>query len=174
MNVVGWSDADWVSDPDERRSVAAFVFTVNGTAITWNCKLLPTICLSSAESEYSAPSRAGKELVSIRVTLADVGQQTSEPTLIFSDSQSAIALARSSRFHSRTRHIGVAQHFIRQLIQTKQATLNYISTEDNIADLLTKALARDMHYSLMSRIGLKKHTEGVLHTQPLSRPSTRS
>lgn len=161
LSVVGWSDADWASDPDERRSIAAFVFTINGTAITWNCKLLPTICLSSAESEYGALSRAGKELVSIRITLSDVGQSMDEPMLINSDSQSVIALASSSRFHSRTRHIGVAQHFIRQLIQDNQAVLRYVSTEDNVADLLTKALSRDKHFMLMTRIRLQSLTERV-------------
>lgn len=116
------------------------MFTLNGTAVAWSCKALPTVCLSSAELEYGVLSRAGKEVVSSRLTLADLKQLQTGPTLLYSDSQSAIALASGTKFHSRTRHIEVAQHFIRHLIDSKQATVAYVSTEDNIADLLTKAL----------------------------------
>lgn len=116
LHLEGWADADWASDLDERRSTAAYVFTIGGTAVTWSCKLLPTVCLSSVESEYSALSRAGKEAISLRLTMADIRQKQEGPMLLNSDSQSTIALASSTRFHSRTRHIAVAQHFIRHLV----------------------------------------------------------
>lgn len=73
FSVVGWSDVDWVFDSDERRSIAVFVFIINGTVIIWNCKFLFIICLFSAESEYGVFFRAGKELVFIRIILSDVG-----------------------------------------------------------------------------------------------------
>lgn len=158
----GWVDADWAADVDDRKSTAAYVFTLNDTAVTWSCKLLPTTCLSSAESEYAALSRAGKECISARVTLTNLKQAQELPLRLNSDSQSAIALASSEKFHSRTRHIEVAQHFIRHLVKTGQIKLNYVSTEDNVSDVLTKALPKDRHHALSDKIGLKNITSLVL------------
>lgn len=112
LQLCGWSDADWAADSDSRRSIATYAFTVAGAAVSWSCKLLPTMCLSSTESEYGAVTRAGREAVSARATLKDIGQQQSEPTLLLCDNQSAIALTLNPRFHARTRHIEVAHHFI--------------------------------------------------------------
>lgn len=125
-----------------------------GAAVSWSCKLLPTICLSSTESEYGALTRAGKEAVSGKATLKDLNQRQQRPTRIHCDNQSAIALTHNPRFHACTRHIEVAHHFIRHLFQTKQVDVQYITTEENISDLLTKGLTRDRHEILVKKLGL--------------------
>lgn len=112
----GWFDVDWASNLDERCSIVAYAFTISRTALTWSCKLLPTICLSSAEPKYGALSWERKELVSIRMTMLDIGQKQDGPMLLNSESQSAIALASITHFYSRTRHITVAQHFTKYLV----------------------------------------------------------
>lgn len=154
LSLIGWSDADWAADVDQRQSVAAFVCTINGVAVSWACKLMPTVCLSSTESEYGALTRAGKEAVSARVTMKDLHKFEEGPTRVYSDSQSAIALSLNARFHARTRHIEVSHHFIHHLVSTQQVELIYVNTEDNLSDLLTKGLLRERHEKLMTRLGL--------------------
>lgn len=154
LTLEGWSDADWAANLDTRKSIAAYVFTLVGAAVSWSCKLLPTICLSFTESEYGALTRAGKEAVSGRATLKDLNQKQEKPTCIYCDNQSAIALTHNPRFHERTRHIEVAHHFIRHLYQSKQVDVQYVATEENISDLLTKGLARDRHETLVKKLGL--------------------
>lgn len=149
-----WSDADWASDLDSRRSVAAFVLTVSKAAMSWSSKQLPTICLSSAESEYGALSRAGREVLATRSTLCDLNQEQSTSTLISCDSQAAIALAKSARFHVRTQHIEVAFHFIRELSESSKVHVEYVASKDNLTDLLTKGLAKDRHFKLVHMLGL--------------------
>lgn len=113
LELTGWTDADWAANPDSRKSVAAYVFTLCGAAASWSSKLLPTICLSSTESEYGALTCAGKEAVACRATLKDVNQVQTAATIIHCDNQLAISLSFNARFHARIRHIEVAHHFIR-------------------------------------------------------------
>lgn len=162
LELIGWSDADWAADVDNRRRIAAYVFTVGGVAITWLCKLLPTVCLSSTESEYSALTRAGKEAISARYSLSDLNQDVSKPTSIMCDNQSAIALTQNTKFHARTCHIEVAHHFIRDLVATAQVRIEYVQTKNNLADLLTKGLTRDRHNMLMTRLGLADCKQAIL------------
>lgn len=154
LKLVAWIDADWASDLDNRKSVAAFVLTLNGTIVSWSSKQLTTICLSTAESEYGALSGTGREVLAARATLHDLKQIQDAPTLINCDSQAAIALASNARFHARTRHIEVAPHFIRELIESKRVQVQYISSESNISDLLTKGLSKDRNVSLCLQLGL--------------------
>lgn len=150
----GWSNADWAANPDSRRSMAAYIFTLGGPAVTWSTKLLPTICLSSTKSEYGSLTGAGKEAIAGRATLSDLEQKQSSSTELYCDNQSAIALSKNARFHACTRHIEVAHHFIQHLTTTKQVEVEYVKTEENLADLLTKGLPRDRHNSLTCKLGL--------------------
>lgn len=82
LTLTGWTDADWAANLDSRKSVGAYIFTLNGAAASWSSKLLPTVCLSSTESEYAALTRAGKEAVACRATLKDVLQAQVLPTTV--------------------------------------------------------------------------------------------
>lgn len=135
-------------------SIAAYVFTLGGSAVTWSTKLLPTICLASTESEYGSLTRAGKEAVAGPLTLSDLEQKQSRPTKTYCDNQYAIALSRNARLHVRTRHVEVAHHFIRHLTTTKQVEVEYVRTKENLANLLTKGLPNDQHTSLTMKLGL--------------------
>ncbi len=80
--------------------------------------------------------------------------------LLYEDNQAAIAIASNPVYHRRTKHIDVRHHFVRDAVVDGKVVLNYIATNDNLADLLTKALARDRFHMLGCRMGLfdaKKH-----------------
>lgn len=129
---------------------------VAGAAVLWSVKLLPTVCLSSTESEYDSLTRAGKEALVARSKLSDLHQAQEKPTTVYCDNMSAIALTLSTNFHSRTRHIEVAYHFIRHLVSSGWVVVQYVHTSSNLADILTKGLPKDRHHSLTHPLGLRK------------------
>jgi hypothetical protein len=140
--LVGYSDADWASDVETRKSHGGYVFYLNGAPISWASNKQATVALSSVESEYIALCLAVQELVYLRQLLEDLGYPQTEPTTIFEDNQGTIQLANNDGMYSkRTKHIDVRYHYIREVIKKGWLILKYISTKHQLADILTKALA---------------------------------
>jgi hypothetical protein len=152
----GYCDADWAGDVNERRSSTGYVFFVGIGAISWNCKRQPTIALSTTEAEYMAATQCTKEAIWLRKLLADVGFVQERATTIMCDNQGCIALAKNPTHHSRTKHIDVQHHFIREKLESGEISLKYCPTEDMVADVLTKALARERHQRLTTAMGLRE------------------
>jgi len=151
----GFCDADWAGDTNDRRSTTGYVFLVGEGVISWKCKKQPTIALSTTEAEYMATSQCTKEAIWLRNLLADVGCVQGGATSIMCDNQGCIALAKNPTHHSRTKHIDIQHHFIREKLESEEICLNYCPTEDMIADVLTKALAKDRHQALTRAMGLQ-------------------
>lgn len=166
MTLEGFSDSDWASDPNNRKSLASYVFLLAKGPVSWACKRNQSICLSSTEAEYKALTSAAKEAVWERRCLFDIGHEQLNPTVIHCDNQGAIALSNNPIYHSRTKHIAVYHHFIRDTVASKEIKLEYVNTLVNVADLLTKPLAAELHREHCSRLGIlpnslaeKKHAE---------------
>jgi hypothetical protein len=154
MTLVGYSDSDWGGDMQDRSSTSAYLFMFCGTSISWASKKQSTIALSSTEAEYVAASLATTEAVWLRSLLHDLGYPQLEATTIFEDNQSCIALAKNPVFHTRTKHLDIKAHFVRQKVQTNEISLQYCSTEDMVADMLTKPLAKTKLHKLRASAGL--------------------
>ena len=86
------------------------------------------------------------------LTNLDVGQQLS--TTIFTDSKSALAIVRNPFFHACTKHIEVHYHYVRERLFAGEIGLAYVPTQDNIADLFTKALPREKFEAFRKALGL--------------------
>jgi hypothetical protein len=154
--LVGYCDSDWGFNED-RRSVSGYSFIITGGAVSWSAKTQPTVALSSVEAEYMSSTHATKEALWWRSLLTELGRGEKDlptPTTIFSDSQGSIALVKNPEFHSRTKHISIQQHFVREHVERKAVTFVYKQTQDMAADVLTKALARQQHLKLIEMFGL--------------------
>ena len=110
--------------------------------------------MSTTEAEYIACGEACKELVWLQGFLRELRYENSGCTL-FSDSQSAIHLAKNATFHSRTKHIDVRYHFIRSLIESKVVILEKINTKYNVADMFTKIVASSKHWTHVEALGMR-------------------
>ena len=148
-----------IGDIDTRRSTTGYIVMVNNGAIAWKSRRQHTVALSTMESEYMALIEATKELKWIRTLLAELGYSTGngnsdEPTDLFSDNQSAIALAKNPVSHARAKHIDIRHHFVREAIQDKVIWVQYIPTTEMTADSLTKALGREKHEKCTARMGM--------------------
>jgi hypothetical protein len=154
LDLVGYCDADWAGDQDTRRSTTGYTFVLGGASITWNCKRQPTVALSSTEAEYMAVCGAAKEAVWLRALLQEIGCEQEGATVLYVDNQGSIALAKNPVYHARTKHIDVQHHFIRNLVEERVIDLVYVHTSENVADVLTKPLAKAKHLKFVSEMGL--------------------
>ena len=153
--IEGHSDADWAGDPDDRRSTTGYVFTLNGAAVTWNSKRQQTIALSSTEAEYMALAHTAKESAWIKGILCELGFHSRDtPITIHCDNQSSMNIAKNPIFHSRTKHIDVRHHFIRERLSMNEIEITYRPTKDMLADVLTKGLGKEKHYRFVEGMGL--------------------
>jgi hypothetical protein len=164
--VIGYSDADWAANLDDRRSITVYAFIMANGAISWNSKKQPTVALSSTEAEYMAASQATKEATWIRKLLDSLGLAKPEAMLIYGDNQGSIALAKNPTGHGRTKHIDIQHHFIREKVNGGEIQFEFCGTENMIADVLTKGLPQEKHNHCVKGLGIQvtgsTHRVGVL------------
>ena len=106
----GYTDADWASDQETRRSLGAYVFLLYGGAVSWSSKRQQSIVLFSCETEYMAQTQTAKEAIWLTRLLSelDIGFGLPKASVfIKANNQGAIALAKNPRFHTRTKHIDI-------------------------------------------------------------------
>jgi hypothetical protein len=127
---------------------------MNGGPISWSAKKQEITALSSAEAEYIAMTAAARELCWIRNLIAEAFRPLQFPTVLYSDNQSAIAIAKKNSLNVRTKHIGLRYHFIRDCVKMDILDLRWISTDLNIADLFTKALPSNKYAKFALSLGL--------------------
>ena len=146
-------DADWGGDLATRRSTSGVIVKVNGCTVSWMSKRQAVVSLSSAEAEYMAMGSAVQEIIWLRALLSELGwPQTSAPTVLQCDNQSAIALAADDLFHSRTKHIDIRHHFLREHVRVSTVALRWVPTADQEADILTKAIGRLLFNKLRAKV----------------------
>jgi hypothetical protein len=116
--VLGYCDADWGGDLEDRRSTTWFVFIMGGGAISCSSKRQPTIALSTMEAEYMANTQATKEAIWITKLMMDLGYMEEKKMMVIRcDNQGAISLTKNPTHHARTKHIDVQHHFVRERVE---------------------------------------------------------
>lgn len=158
--LTGYSDADYAGDRDTRRSTGGFLFHVGSGIISWSSKRQSTVSLSSCESELKAETQAAKEAVWLHGWLKEILREKQVAVVINCDNQGAIALAKNDQFHAKTKHIDTQSKWVKEAVAAGTVELKYISTAEQLADGLTKPLARDPFQRFRRSIGV----DLVLHS----------
>ncbi|CAL2244935.1 unnamed protein product [Prunus armeniaca] len=153
--LIGYCDSDWAGSEDDMRSTSGYVFTMGSGVFSWASIKQNTVALSTAKTEYISAAEATSQAKWLRFVLEDFGEEQIEGTQIMCDNTSAIAMAKNPVFHQKSRHINRKFHFIREAIQAKEIELVYCRTEEQIADILTKALPKDRFAYLRELLGVK-------------------
>lgn len=150
-----YSDADWGSDVDKRRSCTGFVINLNHGAINWKSQRQSIVALSSTEAEYVALSSTVKDVLWIQQIINELKQETISNTTIYGDNMSSIKIGEVEAYRERTKHIDIRHHHIRQQIALHKIRLRHVSTNDNAADLLTKAISGEKTQACAKTMGMK-------------------
>lgn len=150
----GFVDADWAGDVNDRRSTTGYCFNTGSAAISWCSKKQTTVALSSCEAEYVAATMATQECIWLKRLLQEMVSAFNYPVSIRCDNESAIKLAENLVFHARTKHIETHYHFVREKVLTQDIELEKVRTEDQVADIFTKALPKAKFILFRSSLGV--------------------
>uniref|UniRef100_A0A6V7JVV1 Reverse transcriptase Ty1/copia-type domain-containing protein n=1 Tax=Bracon brevicornis TaxID=1563983 RepID=A0A6V7JVV1_9HYME len=125
--LVDYVDADWANCLDDRRSYTGYVFMLACSPISWESRKQRTVALCSTEAEYMTLTEATKEAMYLRRFLTELGFEPLTASQLFCDNNGALKLAKNPVYHSRTKHIDVKHHFVREALETDEyLTISYI------------------------------------------------
>lgn len=155
-DITGFVDADWASDVVDRKSYTGYCFKYSGCVVSHECRKQQTVALSSTEAEYMAISEASKEAIFIKNLLSELLCRENLPILLYNDNQSAKKLTENCMYHKRSKHIDVRFHFIREAVEGQLIKIEFLSSSEMPADILTKSLCKIKHYYFMQKLGIVK------------------
>lgn len=142
----GYADADYANDVDTRRSTTGYTITVGGSTVCWRSRRQKSVALSTTEAEYMAIGDCAKHLLWFRrlLFILTMHHPTTTPihtlpSTIFNDNNGAVFLSKEAAVNSRSKHIDVRHHFLRDLVKEKLISPAMIDTKEMPADFLTKA-----------------------------------
>jgi uncharacterized membrane-anchored protein len=152
-SLVGYSDSSYAEEKD-RKSVGGYVFNQAGAAITWRSTKQDIVAQSSMEAEYIALAESAKEAIWIRKLQREFFPKIKTSTTIKQDNQSTIKLAINPIHTNRSKHIDVRYHATRNYVQDGAIKIEYVSTNEMIADIMTKALGSTLQEKFVKLLGL--------------------
>ena len=141
-NPFGYADAAYANNLDNRKSTHGMVLLLTGSACIWTSTKQRTVSTSTTEAEYIAQCQASKQLVWAGRWLQQLGFRESGPIELLCDNQGAIALIKNPENHSRTKHIDVQYHYVREVVEDGLVQISYVPTTEMAADILTKPLTK--------------------------------
>ncbi|XP_073022677.1 secreted RxLR effector protein 161-like [Primulina eburnea] len=121
-NLVGFSDSDWAGDLDDRKSTSGGCFYLGNNLVSWASKKQNCVSLSTAESEYMAAANCCSQLMWMNQMINDYGFH-SDIMIVYCDNSSVIDIFKNPIQHSRTKHIDIRHHFIRDLVEKGISTI---------------------------------------------------
>jgi hypothetical protein len=126
--------------------------------ITWFSRKNNYVAFSSTKEEYMTKSMASCESFWIHKLITSLFDQELEPTVIYCDKQSCIKLSENPVFHDMSKHIEIIYHFIQDRIYKGAVELQYVSTNEQVADILTKPLEKAKFVLFRGRLGVVQNT----------------
>ena len=152
--MIFYSDADWANSSD-RHSISGSCTILHGGAINWFSKKQRTIALSTTEAEYMALSFTAQEALWIRQLVKEIYGEVNNPMEIRCDNLGSTSLSRNKIVSPKSKHIDVRHHFIRELAEERIINVDYLPTQEMVADIFTKPLEKGKFEKFADYLGLK-------------------
>ncbi|XP_019195716.1 PREDICTED: uncharacterized protein LOC109189560 [Ipomoea nil] len=153
LSLSAYCDADWAGKIDDRKSTSGGCFFVGKNLVSWLSKKQNSISLSNVEAEYIVAGGCCTQLVWMKQMLLEYGL-TQQTMTLYCDNVSAINISKNPVQHSRTKHIDIRHHYIRDLVESMEIELEYIQTDKQLADILTKPLDANRFEIPRSALGI--------------------
>jgi len=154
--LISYSDADHGAAQHDRYSISGVVVQLGGAPISVISGKQKIITLGSTEAELVSASEAAKQIVYLRMLLDEIGVTQHEPTVLHEDNTGVVAIAMSdaSTFSGRSKHLDLRYRYVCEVVKEKKLTVQWVSTTNQVADILTKALSRQQFERLRSMLGI--------------------
>ncbi|GJV32699.1 retrovirus-related pol polyprotein from transposon TNT 1-94 [Tanacetum coccineum] len=156
-----FADADHAGCQDTRRSTSGSIQLLGDRLVSWSSKRQKSVAISSTEAEYIALSGCCAQVLWMRSQLTDYGFGFNKIPM-YCDNKSAIALCCNNVQHSRSKHIDIRFHFIKEHVENGVIELYFVNTEYQLADIFTKALGRERIEFLINKLGMQSFTPETL------------
>jgi hypothetical protein len=153
FDLLGYSDLDYANCKVDRKSTSGTCQFLGRSLVSWSSKKQNSIALSTTEAEYVPAGACCAQLLRMRLTLRDFGCKFSKVPLLC-DNESAIKLANNPVNHSRTKHIDIRHHFLKDHIAKGDIALSHVSTDKQLADIFTKPLDELRFCALRSELNI--------------------
>jgi len=153
FDLIGYSDADYAGCKIDRKSTTGSCQFLGNKLVSWFSKKQNSVSTSTAEAEYIAAGSCCSQVLWMRNQLLDYGLHV-DRIPIFCDNTSAIAITENPVQHSRTKHIDIKYHFIREHVMNGTVELHFVPSEQQIADIFTKPLDESTFTRLVSELGM--------------------
>ena len=151
--MVGYSDADFAGCKVDRKSTSGTCQFVGSSLISWTSKKQNSVALSTAESEYIAVGSCVAQVLWLKQQLLDLGLPVGTIPILC-DNTSAICITKNPAQHSRTKHIDIRHHFIRDHFTKGDIDIQFVPTDSQLADIFTKPLHFDRFSNLRALLGV--------------------
>lgn len=152
--LIGYTDSDYAGDQDDRKSTSGYVFMLSSGAVSWSSKKQPVVTLSTTEAEFIAAASSACQAVWLRRILQQLNLEPRKSTTIYCDNSSTIKLSKNPVMHGRSKHIDVRFHFLRELTKDEVVGLVQCSSQEQVADIMTKPLKLDVFQNLRELLGV--------------------
>ncbi|GJU02547.1 retrovirus-related pol polyprotein from transposon TNT 1-94 [Tanacetum coccineum] len=159
--LTAFADADHAGCQDTRRSTSGSLQFLGDRLISWSSKRQKSVAISSTEAEYIALFGCCAQILWMRSQLTDYGFGFNKIPM-YCDNKSAIALCCNNVQHSRSKHIDIRFHFIKEQVENGVIELYFVNTEYQLADIFTKALGRERIEFLIDKLGMRSFTPETL------------
>ncbi|GJS47066.1 hypothetical protein Tco_0597187 [Tanacetum coccineum] len=159
--LTAYTDTDHAVCQDTRRSTSGSMHLLGDRLVSWSSKRQKSFAISSTEAEYIALSGCCTQVLWMRSQLTDYGLGFNKISM-YCDNKSVIALCCNNVQHSRSKHIDIRFHFIKEHVENEVVELYFVNTEYELADIFTKPLCRQRIKFLINKLGMRSFTHETL------------